>query len=94
MSTTRLPNDARSRGWLRPLQSTLNDAHMILTDAIAGDDREWTHDELTLLDRIDAAILHCQSMRTTDALLDHQLSVGDTTHDESQRSPLRAKRID
>ena len=55
------------RQWLYAVQSTLNDAHMIVTDAVHG---SWAADETVLLERIDMAIMHCQAMRQQDRTLE------------------------
>ena len=68
------------RTWLRNVQSTLNDAHMIVTDCVGVNEaRELTPDEIVLLDRIDTAIMFVQSMRTMDnAHTSHTLRVRPT----------------
>lgn len=56
-----------TRPWLTNVQDALNDAHMMVTDKVRLiDGRDFTPDELSLLDRIDSAILHVQSMRTIE----------------------------
>lgn len=56
----------KPRAWLNDVQSTLNDAHMLVTDSVHNAGREFSADEIVLLERIDNAILHCQSMRVAD----------------------------
>lgn len=68
----------KRRDWLYGVQSTLNDAHLIVTDRVNASGNPWSADELVLLDRIDTAIMFVQSMRQTDQRLDAPLIVRKT----------------
>ena len=67
-----------TREWLLHLQSTLNDAHLQLTDAVAVRDDGWRNDELLALDAIDAAIMEVEGMRLTDVRDERRLRISYT----------------
>jgi len=55
-----------NRQWLLHLQSTLNDAHLQLTDAVGERGDGFRDDEGRTLDAIDAAIMQVEQMRLDD----------------------------